>query len=64
MTSSDEISADFLNILRCPACGSELDPHPGALVCQNTPDCGLSFPVEDGIPHLVIEEGRKPGISS
>ena len=61
MSEAETISEDFLAILRCPACGSELDAGPGELRCRNVESCGLVYPVEDGIPHLVIDEGRRPG---
>jgi uncharacterized protein YbaR (Trm112 family) len=49
------IDPAFLEILACPACRGPLaeDPDSGALSCGA---CRLSFPVEDGIPDLVVEE--------
>lgn len=49
-------------ILRCPACRSELrDDHGpnGApeLVCTNH-ECALAYRVEDGIPVLLADEAR------
>ena len=47
-------------ILRCPACGSRLrdgarpDGRP-ELVCTGTA-CALAYPVQDGIPVLLVEE--------
>lgn len=54
------ISAELLEILRCPmdplrnARLSQADNH---LVCQR---CGLCFPVKDGFPVLVVEEAALP----
>lgn len=45
----------ILNILACPACNAPLEQQnnsPG-LLCGN---CGLLFPVIDGIPVLLIDE--------
>lgn len=52
-------------ILRCPACRSELrdaaGPSGGAeLVCTD-PSCGLAYRVDDGIPVLLVDEARRPG---
>lgn len=51
-------------ILRCPACHTELadavGPDGGAeLVCQGT-DCGLAYRIDDGIPVLLVDEARAP----
>ncbi len=51
-------------ILRCPACRSELRDEQGPagpeLVCVD-PTCGLAYRVEDGIPVLLVDEARRPG---
>ena len=57
------VSADLLEILRCPVCVRE----PGKqglltlvketwLVCQ---DCGRKYPIVDDIPVMLIDEGDK-----
>ena len=52
-------------ILRCPACRSELRDEVGPtgtpeLVCSNetTGDCARAYRVEDGIPVLLADEAR------
>lgn len=63
------VSQELLEILRCPACVSgptrvTTKPDPGCLdflreqwlVCV---DCGRKYPVRDGIPVMLIEEGDK-----
>ncbi len=50
-------------ILRCPACRSELDdgtgPQGPELVCTAT-TCGLAYRVDDGVPVLLVDEARAP----
>jgi uncharacterized protein YbaR (Trm112 family) len=57
-----------LDILRCPACVGQPtdgpDDDPGLLelvdgkwlVCQ---DCGNKYPVRQGIPIMLVDEGRR-----
>ncbi|GBD09232.1 hypothetical protein HRbin22_01481 [Candidatus Thermoflexus japonica] len=64
------ISPELLEILRCPHCVSgptrKEGPDPGRLelvkdawlVCTE-PDCGRKYPIRDGIPVMLIEEGDK-----
>lgn len=64
------ISAELLEILRCPACVSgptrREGPDPGRLepvgeswlVCREE-GCGRKYPICDGIPVMLIEEGDK-----
>jgi uncharacterized protein YbaR (Trm112 family) len=51
------ISADLLEILRCPACKSEvkIDDKQTRLKCVN-PDCSLVYPIIDEIPVMIVEE--------
>jgi uncharacterized protein len=55
----------LLDILACPQCHSPLrvDDAASELVCTNDA-CGLAYPVRDDIPVLLVEEARRPGVSS
>lgn len=50
-------------ILRCPACRSELRDADGPtgpeLVCTS-PECGLAYRIDDGVPVLLVDEARHP----
>ncbi|GAB4399677.1 MAG: hypothetical protein OHK0052_23210 [Anaerolineales bacterium] len=55
------LSPDLLEILRCPACVREKDGlleyyRESWLICQ---DCGRKYPISDGIPVMLIDEGDK-----
>lgn len=71
MTEADQeelpISRELLEILRCPLAVQEKEKYgddPGRLrlvknswlVCD---DSGLKYPIRDGIPVMLIEEGEK-----
>ncbi len=54
------IDPGLLEIIVCPACRSDLVPQPDptgphSLQCTGS-DCGLNYPVRDGIPVLLVEE--------
>lgn len=54
------ISADLLDILRCPVDPkrqARLNLEGDKLVCSK---CGLKFPIKDGFPVMVIEEAELP----
>ncbi len=66
-TAAPPISLDLLEILRCPLAVQEKEKYgadPGRLelvhncwlVCA---DSGLKYPIRDGIPVMLIEEGQK-----
>ncbi|MEN8042078.1 MAG: Trm112 family protein [Actinomycetota bacterium] len=57
MTDDTLISPDLLAIMQCPLCTGDLaeQKEPAALVCQK---CGHAYPVVDGIPNMVIDEGE------
>ncbi|MBM6400949.1 Trm112 family protein [Phycicoccus sonneratiae] len=50
-------------ILRCPACRSELRDADGPagpeLVCTNA-SCGLAYRIDEGVPVLLVDEARHP----
>ena len=50
-------------ILRCPACRSELADAQGGtgaeLHCTNA-SCGLQYRIDHGVPVLLVDEARKP----
>src|ERR1700689_5349471 len=56
-----QIEAWLLDILACPKCHAPLraDDEASELVCTGA-DCGLAYPVRDGIPVLLIDEARDP----
>ncbi|MEV7614080.1 Trm112 family protein [Streptomyces sp. NPDC089799] len=57
------LEAGLLEILACPACHSPLQDETKAetpeLICTAA-DCGLAYPVRDGIPVLLVDEARRP----
>ncbi|GAA3501806.1 Trm112 family protein [Streptomyces prasinosporus] len=55
------VELSLLEILACPACHAPLreDADAGELVCTGQ-DCGLAYPVRDGIPVLLVDEARRP----
>jgi len=65
------VPADILAILRCPYCVSgdtrKPTPDPGQLeltanglwlVCQEA-DCRRKYPIREGVPVMLIDEGSK-----
>lgn len=59
------IDEAFLEILACPACRAKVRLETAGergqewIVCQGE-GCGLRFPVRDGIPVMLVEEGVRP----
>ncbi len=53
------ISEDLLAILACPACKTKVQLAKSSwLVCAND-ECRRKYPIRDGIPIMLIEEGDK-----
>lgn len=50
------ISPELLEILVCPACKTKVVLEEDLLVCNG---CGRRYPVREGIPIMLIEEGDK-----
>ncbi len=53
------IDKELLAILACPACKADVILKDEKIVCTN-PECGLKYPIKDGIPVMLIDEAEKP----
>ncbi len=51
------IDPELLEILACPACHGELVLAKDRLICRT---CQRRYPIEDGIPILLVEEAELP----
>ena len=54
------IGKELLEILACPQCKTKVKLDGERIVCTN-PQCGLRYPIRDGIPVMLIDEAEKPG---
>ncbi|WP_081982321.1 Trm112 family protein [Streptacidiphilus albus] len=54
------IDPALLEIFACPECHAPLTEADDELVCTSD-ECGLAYPVRDGIPVLLVDEARRPG---
>lgn len=54
------IDKKLLEILICPNCHGEVEyrEDQSEIVCVG--DCRYAYPVVDGIPHMLVDEARKP----
>lgn len=53
------IDQQLLDILACPKCRAAVKVEGEKIVCQN-PQCGLRYPIHDGIPVMLIDEAEQP----
>ena len=61
-TTSNSVDPELLDLLRCPLTRSRLRQEGDFLVAEIG---GLSYPVRDGIPVMLIEEAKlPPGVAS
>lgn len=59
MMTMNQINQQLLEILACPACKSKVNLESNWIVCSNS-QCGLRYPIREGIPVMLIEEAEKP----
>ena len=52
------IREDLLKILVCPKCKTPV-VQKGESLCCTSSQCGLVYPVRDGIPVMLVEEATK-----
>jgi uncharacterized protein YbaR (Trm112 family) len=51
-------ASELLTFVVCPKCRGRLSQNeqPAGLTCDV---CALFYPIEDGLPHLLIEEAKR-----
>ena len=54
-----QLDPAFVAILACLHCGAEVVQAGKWLTCRN-PQCGRRYPIEDGIPVMLIEAAEAP----
>ncbi|MBW3577517.1 MAG: Trm112 family protein [Actinobacteria bacterium] len=54
-----QLDPQLLQILICPDCHGQVEhkERRNLIICQQ---CGLQYPVRDGIPVMLVEEATKP----
>jgi len=53
------IEKELLEILCCPKCKADVRLDGEKIVCTN-PQCGLRYPIRDGIPVMLIDQAETP----
>ena len=55
------VDKELLDILACPKCKQpvEYDEKAERIICTSA-ECGLRYPVRDGIPIMLIDEAEDP----
>jgi uncharacterized protein YbaR (Trm112 family) len=56
--SEQVIDDELLIILVCPACREDIELIGDKVVCRN-PECRLAYPIEDGVPIMLIERAER-----
>ena len=50
------IDSKLLAVLVCPLCKAKLETAKNELICNK---CKLAYPIDDGIPVMLIDSARK-----
>ncbi len=51
---SESIDRELLILLVCPKCREDVEQIGDKLVCTS-PECRLAYPIEDGVPVMLID---------
>ncbi|MCP4365003.1 MAG: Trm112 family protein [Planctomycetes bacterium] len=51
------IDKEFLEILACPVCKTDVKLEQEKIVCAN---CGRRYPIKDDIPVMLVDEAELP----
>jgi len=52
------VPPELMAILQCPVCHSVVKESGDEIVCTG---CGRTYPVQDGIPHMIVEPPDEDG---
>ena len=55
----EQIKKELMDILACPKCKATVVQESETIRCTGK-DCGLVYPIRNGIPVMLIEEASKP----
>ncbi len=60
MANKQKVDDQLIQLLICPNCRGEIEyrDKEDLIVCVG--ECKYEYPVVDGIPHMLIEEAKKP----
>ena len=58
--SPKKVDAELIELLICPNCRCDIDYLEDEEAINCVGDCGYSYPVVDGIPHMLVDEAKKP----
>ena len=60
MANKEKVDDQLIQLLICPNCRGEIEyrEEEDLIVCVG--ECKYEYPVVDGIPHMLIEEAKKP----
>ncbi len=60
MANKQKVDDQLIQLLICPNCRGEIEyrDEEDLIVCVG--ECKYEYPVVDGIPHMLIEEAKKP----
>jgi uncharacterized protein YbaR (Trm112 family) len=53
------IEKELMEVLVCTKCHAPVREETDRLVCTN-PECGLRYPIRDGIPSMLITDAEQP----
>jgi hypothetical protein len=53
------IDKRLLDVLACPKCKGDVKVEGEKIVCQSA-QCGLRYPIRDGIPVMLIDQAERP----
>ena len=56
------MNQELLDILACPKCRADVKLE-GEQIIRTNPQCGLRYPVRDGIPVMLIDEAEQPPLN-
>ena len=59
----EQLAKELLDILVCPKCKQPVRQEGEWLTCTDK-QCGLRYPIRDGIPVMLIEEAVKPVVDA